>query len=282
METLLAYRRRPWPSSVTSCTVLAILTVAFSFTLFFTYSFLWIVAQCVTVASGYYLTTYLLNHSQGEFLWNFFESLLGEKLSLEDGAAAGSNAKGETPSKVRNLPWKGLYVPESVNKSLVELIEQLIDNYVNSWYKSKISDDDAFVNEVRYQIRFAIAMFYQRIQKIDLSSLVLFQAVPLAAIHWERVSRLYDSVDKKVYPPQMVETKILEGMQDVHFALGSRQNEIDYLRQLADLAVAQLVDESRIAGRATDDDSPFHQAPAAAAIANHSVICHIFYTIHRL
>lgn len=43
----------------------------------------------------------------------------------------------------------GVYIPESVDKSLEELIEQLIDNYVNSWYKSKISDDTAFVNEIR-------------------------------------------------------------------------------------------------------------------------------------
>lgn len=37
-----------------------------------------------------------------------------------------------------------------MDKLLKELIEQLIDNYVNSWYKAKISDDGAFDNEIRW------------------------------------------------------------------------------------------------------------------------------------
>lgn len=50
----------------------------------------------------------------------------------------------------------------------------------------------------RYQIRFAVAVLYQRIRKIDFSSAVLFEAVPLAAVHCDRIFRLYDSIDKSV------------------------------------------------------------------------------------
>ncbi|VDN52150.1 unnamed protein product [Dracunculus medinensis] len=32
---------------------------------------------------------------------------------------------------------------------LEELLEQMIDTYVNSWYKSEISSDNTLVNEVR-------------------------------------------------------------------------------------------------------------------------------------
>ncbi|VDK24930.1 unnamed protein product [Anisakis simplex] len=54
----------------------------------------------------------------------------------------------------------------------------------------------------------------------------------------------------------MVETKILEQMEDIHYVMLSRQNEVNYLRQVADYVVIRLIDETRIAGRASDDDSP--------------------------
>uniref|UniRef100_A0A914YSV2 PX domain-containing protein n=1 Tax=Panagrolaimus superbus TaxID=310955 RepID=A0A914YSV2_9BILA len=43
-------------------------------------------------------------------------------------------------------------------------------------------------------------------------------------------------------------------MPDLHIALTSRENEIDYLRVVADFLVEQLVDETRVGGRAEDPD----------------------------
>ncbi|VDN88447.1 unnamed protein product, partial [Brugia pahangi] len=139
----------------------------------------------------------------------------------------------------------GVTISESVDKLLEELIEQLIDNYINRWYKTKISGDAAFINEIRYQIRYAVAILYLRFQKIDLSSTILFE----------------------MYSSQLIETKILEAMPDVHFALSSRQNEVDYLRELADHLIGLIMDENCIAGHSNDSDSPSRNI-----LANHSVL----------
>lgn len=74
----------------------------------------------------------------------------------------------------------------------------------------------------------------------------------------------------------MVETKILEMMPDVHFVMNSRQNEVDYLRQLADHTVGLVADESRIAGRSVDDDSPFHDTVTNRSVINHSLFRYVF------
>uniref|UniRef100_A0A8R1TIR1 Sorting nexin-14 n=1 Tax=Onchocerca volvulus TaxID=6282 RepID=A0A8R1TIR1_ONCVO len=215
-----------------------------------------------------------MKYSNGKFLWNFFENWLGEKLDADPILVKNMDVKNNS-SQTRNLPWKGLTIPESVNKLLEELIEQLIDKYVNSWYKTKISGDAAFINEIRYQIRYAIAILYLRFQKIDLSSIILFEAVPLAAIHCDRIKQLSATIDKNMCSSHLIETKVLEAMPGVHFALSSRQNEVDYLRELADHLIGLILDESCIAGHSNDNDSSCrdilfnHPRPWASQICRH-------------
>uniref|UniRef100_A0A0M3IPP1 Sorting nexin-14 n=1 Tax=Ascaris lumbricoides TaxID=6252 RepID=A0A0M3IPP1_ASCLU len=74
----------------------------------------------------------------------------------------------------------------------------------------------------------------------------------------------------------MVEMKILERMEDVHYALCSRQNEVNYLRQVADHIVARFVDENRVAGRASDDDSPLRTSNVSSSRAWPSHACRHF------
>ncbi|VDK83484.1 unnamed protein product [Litomosoides sigmodontis] len=247
MDTLTACRLHLLASpkmKILSTSVLIILPM-----IFFSRSVLSIVAQYSALLIGYFLTSSLMNRSNGEFLWNFFENWLNEKLDANEVTVE------NIFKDVHNSPWKGVTVPESVDKLLEELIEQLIDNYVNSWYKAKVSDDTAFVNEIRYQIRYAIVVLYLRFRKIDLSSIILFEAVPLAVIHCDRVEHLSAVIDKSICSAQLIETQILEAMPDVHFALSSRQNEVDYLRELADHLIELIMDESCIAGHSSDNDS---------------------------
>ncbi|MFH4973706.1 hypothetical protein AB6A40_000415 [Gnathostoma spinigerum] len=223
---------------------------------------------------GFLLAIYVWNYSNGEFLWNFLEYIIGEKLVSEISSPPPlSNSSRNEP---RRMPWEGLFVPESVNRSLEELIEQLIDNYINSWYESEISHDVAFISEIRYQIRFASSVLLHHIQNIDLSSFILFDAIPVAVIHGERVARLSAEIDKQIFPPQMIETKILECFPDVHYAMGSRLNEINYLRHIADYILTQIIDETRVAGHASDDDSPFLDSQSAKNRVWPSQVCRHF------
>lgn len=60
----------------------------------------------------------------------------------------------------------------------------------------------------------------------------------------------------KMLTSRMIETKILEELDDLHYSLTSRENEVNYLRQLADLLIASYVDESRVAGFSKNSDVP--------------------------
>ena len=62
---------------------------------------------------------------------------------------------------------------------------------------------------------------------------------------------------------QMVETKIMDSLDSVHYALTSRQNEINYLRQLADHLINCFIDENRLAGHSNDHDSPLQSTAQA-------------------
>ncbi|TMS34314.1 hypothetical protein L596_001939 [Steinernema carpocapsae] len=164
----------------------------------------------------------------------------------------------EQTNGVGKLPWDGLKLPEPVNVAVEELIEQMLDNFVNSWYKTEISNDHAFLNEIRYQIRYASSILFKRIHEVDLSDAILNEIVPIAVVHAERILRIENGLDKHTLPPLMVETKILESYPDVHCIMTSRQTECDYLRSLADFLVGQIIDESRVAGRSLDEESPVH------------------------
>ncbi|VDN03917.1 unnamed protein product [Thelazia callipaeda] len=224
--------------------------------IFWKLSLLWITAHCLALTVGCIVASYLMTCSKGEFLWDFFENYLNEKLNSNRPDFPHVDPRN---SQIRSLPWKGVTIPESVNELLEDLIEQLIDNYINVWYKTSISDDGT------YQIRYAVAILYLRFQKIDLSSVILFEVIPLTVAHCEKIHHMAGAVNKNVLSSQMFETKILEGLPDVHFALSSRQNEVDYLRQLADHIVGLVVDESRIAGHSNDDDAPFRDT-----LSNHT------------
>jgi hypothetical protein len=54
----------------------------------------------------------------------------------------------------------------------------------------------------------------------------------------------------------LTEIEILQEMPDLHVAMTSRENEIDYLRVVADFLVERLVDERRISGRSEDFEGP--------------------------
>lgn len=72
----------------------------------FVFSILRIVAHCLALASGYIITNYLVKCSNKQFLWNFFEHLLDEKLTVDD--VVGNIGEEAKQSKIRSFPWKGI------------------------------------------------------------------------------------------------------------------------------------------------------------------------------
>lgn len=54
----------------------------------------------------------------------------------------------------------------------------------------------------------------------------------------------------------VLEIDILKATPDLHIAMTSRENEVDYLRVVADFIVERLVDDTRVAGRSDDFEIP--------------------------
>uniref|UniRef100_A0A0N5AGE4 Sorting nexin-14 n=1 Tax=Syphacia muris TaxID=451379 RepID=A0A0N5AGE4_9BILA len=154
------------------------------------------------------------------------------------------------------VPWEGVYIPQSVNDALEELIEQVLDNYVNNWYKNEINGKPTFVNEVKYHIRYAVSSIFKRISEVNLTEFILSEIVPAVIIHCTKIIGQEASIDKKILTKHIIETKVLESLDDLHYSLSSRENEVDYLRHLSELLINTYVDESRVAGYSSDHDCP--------------------------
>ncbi|CAB3411273.1 unnamed protein product [Caenorhabditis bovis] len=158
--------------------------------------------------------------------------------------------------KIRKMPWQGLDIPSSLNDSLEMFLNEIIDQYVNTWYGASISRDRAFLNEIRYQLRFATANLVRYIQRIDLAKFSATHAVPSIAFHMTRLSELERHLREKNLARSVIETNIAQKLADCHIALASREHERHYLQQITEFLIPRLLDDSRLAGRAHDDDSP--------------------------
>ncbi|PAV57842.1 hypothetical protein WR25_19333, partial [Diploscapter pachys] len=166
---------------------------------------------------------------------------------------------GASPVKSgRTLPWEDLSLPSELNEALEFLLEQIVEEYVNNWYEGGISHDRDFLNEIRYQLRFACANLLQELRTLDLPEIVASEALPALALHFEKIIRAEESLtETKTCPKSVLEAKLCGKYADFHFAMKSRQDELNYLRGICDLLIPRLLDESRLAGRAHDnDDSP--------------------------
>ncbi|GMT16727.1 hypothetical protein PFISCL1PPCAC_8024, partial [Pristionchus fissidentatus] len=222
------------------------------------------IAFCIgSVTLGYFAADWSIN-SNGEFLSPLIYKLLEEKGKTEetkeedkDTTVVLPSPNNDSPRRERK-PWTDLAVPECVNGSLEGLVEEMIEQYVNEWYGGGISQDRAFLNEIRYQVRFLAAKLLVALQSIDLPRFILEKLLPPVSIH---VRRVIDAEKKweKQSTPSTIESRIASEMGDLHYGMRSREHEVEYLRQVVEYLIPYLLDDKRISGRATDEGSPAHQ-----------------------
>lgn len=204
---------------------------------------------------GILFAKWILECSNGELLFQwkdyFHPTPSPSDLTFED-----DDEKVDT-AKTRRMPWQGLTLPSSLNEAVENLLNEIVEQYVNGWYGGAISRDRAFINEIKYQLRYASANFVRCIRRVDLSRFVADEALPIATFHVTRLSELEQSLRSTNTPPRsLLESKIAEQLEDLHVTLSGREEETSYVRQVADFLIPRLLDETRLAGRAHDDDSP--------------------------
>ncbi|XP_061599661.1 sorting nexin-14-like isoform X3 [Cololabis saira] len=128
-------------------------------------------------------------------------------------------------------PWLHLEVPSKVDASLSEILELVLENFVYPWYRD-ITDDEAFVDELRVTLRFFAAVLVRRIQKVDVASLITQKLLKVSMKHIEIISK----ARQKVKNTECLQQAALDEYgPDLHMALRSRRDELLYLRKLTEM-----------------------------------------------
>ncbi|XP_053290942.1 sorting nexin-14 isoform X3 [Pleuronectes platessa] len=128
-------------------------------------------------------------------------------------------------------PWLDLKVPSNVDASLSEILELVLENFVYPWYRD-ITDDEAFVDELRVTLRFFSAVLVRRTQKVDVASLITQKLLKVSMKHIEMISKARQRVKLTEHLQQAA---LEEYGPDLHMALRSRRDELLYLRNLTEM-----------------------------------------------
>uniref|UniRef100_A0A669F4L2 Sorting nexin 14 n=1 Tax=Oreochromis niloticus TaxID=8128 RepID=A0A669F4L2_ORENI len=124
-------------------------------------------------------------------------------------------------------PWLDLKIPSKVDASLSEVIG---DRFLFPF--RDITDDEAFVDELRVTLRFFAAVLVRRTQKVDVASLITKKLLKVSMKHIEIISKARQKVKNIEYLQQAA---LEEYGPDLHVALRSRRDELLYLRKLTEI-----------------------------------------------
>ncbi|XP_075874099.1 sorting nexin-14-like isoform X5 [Nelusetta ayraudi] len=128
-------------------------------------------------------------------------------------------------------PWLDLKIPSKVDASLSEILELVLENFVYPWYRD-VTDDEAFVDELRVTLRFFAAVLVRRTQKVDVASLITQKLLKVSMKHIEIISKARQKVKSAEYLQQAA---LEEYGPDLHVALRSRRDELLYFRKLTEM-----------------------------------------------
>uniref|UniRef100_A0A8C7RKI3 Sorting nexin-14 n=1 Tax=Oncorhynchus mykiss TaxID=8022 RepID=A0A8C7RKI3_ONCMY len=95
-----------------------------------------------------------------------------------------------------------------------------------------ITDDEAFVDELRVTLRFFAAVLVRRTQKVDIPGLITAKLLKVSMKHIEIITKARQKVKNAEYLQQAA---LEEYGPDLHVALRSRRDELLYLRKLTEM-----------------------------------------------
>ncbi|XP_034018325.1 sorting nexin-14 isoform X2 [Thalassophryne amazonica] len=128
-------------------------------------------------------------------------------------------------------PWLDLKVSSKVDASVAEVFELVLENFVYPWYRV-ITDDEACVYELRMTFRFFASVLFRRAQKVNVPAVLSDKVMKAVMKHIEIVAKAQEKV-KNVNALQ--QAALEEYGPDLHVALRSRKDELQYLRKLTEM-----------------------------------------------
>jgi sorting nexin-14 len=131
-------------------------------------------------------------------------------------------------------PWLNLEVPQSVDAALEEFLNQVLQEFVYSWYRD-VSQDEAFMDEIRTSLRFIASVLLRRLQKVDLPTFITQKVLNTAMRHLHLCLLAVQQQNAMRQSGRNVEQVVLDFYgTSLHCALHNRRSELDYMRQLAE------------------------------------------------
>ncbi|CAL4096270.1 unnamed protein product, partial [Meganyctiphanes norvegica] len=120
------------------------------------------------------------------------------------------------------------YNSRNLIMTLDQLLNLVLDQHVYSWYR-EISVHDQLADEIRYIIRYATAAVATRLTKLDLTSLIMKEVIPIILSHLDAYvegSRRH----RGNTPLEATVVHYISAGNGLHRAVKSREEEATYLR----------------------------------------------------
>lgn len=125
-------------------------------------------------------------------------------------------------------PWLDLKLSSKVDASITEVFELVLENFVFPWYRD-ISDDEDCVDEIRMSFRFFSSVLVRRAQKVDIPAVFSDKVMKAAMKHIQVIVAARDRGG------DLQASALAELGSELHVALRSRRDELQYLRTLTQL-----------------------------------------------
>ncbi|XP_047026536.1 uncharacterized protein LOC124634907 [Helicoverpa zea] len=134
-------------------------------------------------------------------------------------------------SSVSAEPWVGLQIHKQLDQAIEDFYNTILDQFINSWY-GKVTLQPFFVDELRYQLRYASACLLQRAVKINYAQFITSRLIPCALRHYSVcASRAAAPLDHKLA---------------LHPAAANRNAELKYLRCITNAIMPYLLKNNEL------------------------------------
>ncbi|XP_045517750.1 sorting nexin-14-like isoform X1 [Pieris brassicae] len=178
------------------------------------------------LACYYCLTTNVLRNCAEQITCHFIKKSPKNQEALKQSCiTCGSRDCNRHDPQISAEPWRGLQIHKQLDQAIEDFYNTILEQFINSWY-TKITLQPFFVDELRYQLRYASASLLRRALKINYAKLISERLVPCALRH-------YSVVTSGVRPC-------------LHVAASNRNAELRYLRCMTEALLPYLARNNEI------------------------------------
>ena len=140
-------------------------------------------------------------------------------------------------------PTKGLLIDKTIDQSLTDLFETILELYVFRWYNELQEfkkDDERFKSEIRFLFKYLTSTLLRRIANLDLNKIIYYKLIPLLIQHFQT----FLNGKRQAKSQQFVEKSVLKCYAKSGLIcknIKSRNEEIKFIRNLVELTMPYLL-----------------------------------------